>query len=200
MAQVARKPAEYSDIVALPPHVVGQIIDGELIVSPRPAGAHASASSAMGADINAPYHRRKGSPGGPGGWWILFEPELHLGGHVLVPDLAGWRRERMPAKPAAAWFSLPPDWVCEVISPSSAGRDRIRKSRIYRQQGVEWMWIVDPDQRSVEVYQAAGEHWMLLSLDLGDERATRLPPFTEVAIDLLRWWGEDDLPPEGESP
>lgn len=192
MARPAPKPAEYSDILALPDHVVGQIIDGELVVQPRPAGLHATATTAMAGDINSPFQRRKGAPGGPGGWWILFEPELHLGRHVLVPDLAGWRRERMPTKPVDPWFELPPDWICEVISPSSARRDRVQKPRLYRQHGVQWLWLVDPAQRSVDVMQAAGEYWATVAVVMGDERAARLPPFDEVPFDLLRWWGEDE--------
>src|SRR5512147_945510 len=105
------KPATYEDILALPPHVTGQIVDGELHVSPRPANPHASASSTLGMDIGSAYQRGRG---GPGGWWIVFEPEIHLGRDIVVPDLAGWRRSRLPSIPPAAFFPLAPDWICEV--------------------------------------------------------------------------------------
>lgn len=142
-----RKPATYADIMALPDHVVGEILDDELVVSPRPAPAHAFASSGIGMDLG-PFHRRLGGPGGPGGWWIIDEPELHLGPHVLVADLAGWRRERMPVRPQTAWFELAPDWVCEVQSPRTARRDRVQKMRMYGEHGVRWLWLVDPGARA----------------------------------------------------
>src|SRR4051812_49194820 len=109
-ADPARRVATYADIVALPPHVVGEIVDGELSVSPRPASPHTAAASILGAELIGPFWKGRG---GPGGWIILDEPELHLGANVLVPDLAGWRRERMPQIPDAAAFTLAPDWVCE---------------------------------------------------------------------------------------
>src|SRR5947209_1469025 len=115
MGEPKRRAATYDDLRHLPENVVGEIIDGELIVSPRPSVPHSVAASVMGGDLNNSFHR-PGGGGGPGGWWILDEPELHLGKDVIVPDLAGWRRERMPRMPNAAAVELAPDWVCEVIS------------------------------------------------------------------------------------
>src|SRR5947208_11163960 len=147
------RPATYQDLLALPEHVVGEIIGGELIVSPRPGPRHAVAASVLGGELVPPYHSGRG---GPGGWWILFEPELHLGDDVLVPDLAGWRRERMPALPDVVGFELAPDWVCEVISPTTARIDRGRKLRVYaREQGAH-LWFVDPLARPIEVYRLEG--------------------------------------------
>src|SRR5438309_11917686 len=124
---MVRRRATYDDLLKLPEHLVGEIIDGELIVSPRPASPHAIASSAMGADLFGPFHRSSGGGSGPGGWWILDEPELHFREDVLVPDLAGWRRERMPKVPNVPAFELPPDWVGEIVSPSTERVDRPRK-------------------------------------------------------------------------
>jgi Uma2 family endonuclease len=111
-----RKPATYADVLAAPDHVVAEILDGELHLSPRPAPRHAAASSGLGGALHGPFDRGRG---GPGGWRILDEPELHLGADVVVPDLAGWRRTRLPRLPDEAYFTLAPDWICEVVSPST---------------------------------------------------------------------------------
>ena len=150
------RPANYDDILRLPENLIGEIVDGDLVVSARPASRHAMASSAIGGELAGPFHRGRG---GPGGWVILDEPELHLDAQVLVPDLAGWRRERMATCPDVAYFSLAPDWVCEVLSPATALIDRTRKQRIYRDHGVSWLWFVDPSaarSRSSAVVSAAG--------------------------------------------
>ena len=137
----------------------------------------------------APFDgKRGGPPDRPGGWWILDEPELHLGPHVIVPDLAGWRRERMPSLPDTAWFETTPDWVCEVISPSPSRRDRIQKARIYRECLVEWLWLVDPLAQTVEVMHAETGRWVVMGGWEGEDAHARMPPFDAVAIDLARWW------------
>ena len=139
VASVGRVRATYADLLAVPEHLVAEIIDGELVTSPRPAPPHALAASAI---VSVLFDRFGAPPGGadqPGGWWILSEPELHLGGDVLVPDLAGWRRERMPALPDTAYFALEPDWACEVISPSSGRLDRARKMPVYAREGVGFL-------------------------------------------------------------
>jgi Uma2 family endonuclease len=178
------RPASYEDILALPEHVVGEIIDGELIVSPRPAPKHALSSSVLGADLNGPFQRGRG---GPGGWWILDEPELHLDPDVLVPDLAGWRRERMPALPQKPWFELAPDWLCEVLSPSTAIIDRTRKLRIYARNRVSWVWFVDPAARTLEALRLEGSEWMVALTAGGDEKA-RIPPFDAIELELEALW------------
>src|ERR1700690_2368947 len=119
----AKRPATYDDLFNVPAHLVAEIVDGELIPSPRPAARHATAASALGEELGPPFKRGRG---GPGGWVILDEPELHIVGQIMVPDLAGWRRERMPEIPDVAFFELAPDWVCEVLSPSTAALDRTR--------------------------------------------------------------------------
>jgi Uma2 family endonuclease len=128
MSNVAKRQATYDDLLALPDNVVEEILDGELIASPRPAIPHARAGSVLGGVLGGPFDHGRG---GPGGWWMLFGPEPHLGAAVLVPDLAEWRRPRLPALPVAAYFTLAPDWVCEILSPSTALLDRTRKLHVY---------------------------------------------------------------------
>ena len=176
----------------VPDHLVAEIIDGELVTTPRPALPHARAESAIGQDLS-PFDRRPGSPGGPGGWWILDEPELHFGDDVLVPDLAGWRHERMPSIPNAAFVTLPPDWVCEVISPRTGRIDRARKMRIYAREGVTHLWFVDPLARTLEVYRLEGERWIVASTHGGSE-AVRAELFDAIEIAVDRWWIESADP------
>jgi len=178
------KPASYEDILALPEHVVGEIIDGELIVSPRPAPKHALSATVLTSELSGPFHRGRG---GPGGWWILFEPELHFDPDVLVPDLAGWRRGRMPALPQKAWFDLAPDWLCEVLSPSTAIIDRTRKLRIYARSRVSWVWFVDPAARTLEALRLEGSEWMVALTAGGDEKV-RIPPFDAIELELEALW------------
>jgi Uma2 family endonuclease len=183
----APKRATYHDLVNLPDHVVGEILDGELFASPRPASPHAFAASVLGSDLIGGFQRPPGDPGGLGGWWILHEPELHFGDDVLVPDIAGWRHARMPRVPDTAYFTLPPDWVCEVISPSTGRIDRGRKMAIYARAGVAHLWIVDPLAQTVESYRLAGDHWLLLRTASGDGPA-RIEPFEALEVTLARWW------------
>lgn len=186
MTQAAVKFASYEDLFDLPEHLVGEIIRGQLYAHPRPAPRHAAAYSVLGGNLGSAYHW--GSDG-PGGWWILDEPELHLNGNILVPDLAGWRRERMPTLPETAWFPLAPDWVCEIVSPSTARTDRALKMPLYAQEGVPHLWLVDPDARTLEVYvlQTDG-HWLLLTT-LKDDDPVRQPPFDAIEFGLGGLWG-----------
>lgn len=186
------RPATYEDILRLPENMVGEIVNGELIVSPRPGPRHALASSSLGIEIGGPFSRGRG---GPGGWIILDEPELHLGPQVLVSDLAGWRRERMPALPDTAWFTLAPDWVCEVLSPSTAIVDRTGKQDIYREQGVPWLWFVDPAARTIEVLSRTERHWILAG-SFGGSGERRIPPFDAVPIDVGALWDNPGPPPQ----
>jgi Uma2 family endonuclease len=179
----AKQPATYADIEALPEHLTGEIIDGELFVSPRPAPPHARAEGAIHADLSDPFDRGRG---GPGGWWLLIEPELRLGAHVLVPDIAGWRRERMPEFPQEAAIALAPDWLCEVLSPATAKLDRGKKLTTYGRQGIEWVWLVDPVLRTVEVYRFR-DGWVFGGMFTDDARV-RIPPFHAVEVDMSGWW------------
>ena len=164
---------------------MAEILDGTLHVSPRPSIPHTVASSRLGGDIIGPYDAGRG---GPGGWWILFEPELHLGDDVVVPDIAGWRRERLPELPSGAFLTIAPDWVCETISPSTERIDRGKKLRIYAREGVAHLWLVNPGPATLEIYRLQDAHWVLLSTGEGDT-SVRAEPFDAIEIDLKRLWG-----------
>jgi Uma2 family endonuclease len=180
----ARKPATYEDLLKVPDHMVAEILDGELHVSPRPAPRHADASSGIGGVLRGPFDRGRG---GPGGWRILDEPELHLGRDVLVPDLAGWRRERLPSLPEEAYFSLAPDWVCEVVSPSTASIDRVKKLRIYSREQVGNAWLVDPIARTLEVLRLENGRWSIVAT-FADLDVVRAEPFDALELDLSLLW------------
>jgi Uma2 family endonuclease len=184
LALAVKKTATYADLVALPPQLVGEIIDGELVASPRPAILHARAASRLGMDLGGPFDRGKG---GPGGWIILDEPELHIVEQVLVPDLAGWRRERMPEMPDAAYFELAPDWLCEVLSPATAKIDRASKMRHYASAGVRHLWLVDPIATTLEIYRLDGGGWRLVQTHAG-QAAIRAEPFDAVELELGSLW------------
>ncbi|MFY2563394.1 Uma2 family endonuclease [Corallococcus terminator] len=179
-----RKPATYEDIEALPVGWVGEIVEDLLYASPRPAVRHLHVASRLGSLLGMPFEL---GPGGPGGWWFLDEPELHFGRDVLVPDLAGWRRERVPEPPHdAPWLTQAPDWVCEVLSPSTETKDRLRKLPVYHREGVRHVWLIDPARRSLEVYRQGSGGWEPAARHEGDVIA-RVEPFEAVvlALDLL---------------
>jgi len=184
MTQRAQRAASYQDLLELPDHLVGEIIGGRLVAHPRPAPKHARASSILGVEVGGPFD--KGS-GGPGGWWILDEPEVHLEEHVLVPDLAGWRRERMPRLPQTAWFELTPDWICEILSPATARNDRVEKPPIYAAFCVSHAWLIDPELRTLEVFENREGRWSLLGGFEGQDRVS-VAPFDAVGIDLGLLW------------
>jgi Uma2 family endonuclease len=188
-----RRRATYADLEAVSPNKVAELIAGTLHVMPRPAPKHARSSSALGMKIGGPFDLGEG---GPGGWWILDEPELHFpdpteAGAIdaLVPDLAGWRRERMPELPAEeAYFTLAPDWICEVLSKSTANVDRDDKMPVYAREGVRNAWLVDPIKRTLEVYAlGSGARWVAAGVPRGDARV-RVPPFEAVELDLSALW------------
>jgi Uma2 family endonuclease len=184
MSDKPRRPATYEDLEALPPHQVGEIIAGELYASPRPATPHALAASSLGGELIGPFQRGRG---GPGGWLILDEPELHLGADVLVPNLAAWRRERMPEMPRAPAVTLAPDWLCEVLSPSTEARDRAAKLPAYARAGVRHVWLVDPDVRTLEVFRLEDARYVLLNTWAG-EVSVRAEPFEALELSLKLLW------------
>ncbi len=178
------RPATYDDLVKLPNRFVAEIVDHELHASPRPAPRHAATETGIGHLLAGPFHFGRG---GPGGWWILSEPELHAGGDVLVPDFAGWRRVRMPALPDAPYFSLAPDWICEILSASTASLDRTRKLSIYARERVAYTWLVDPASRTLEVLRLDESHWVIDAVHAGDE-IVRAEPFAEIEMSLGDLW------------
>ena len=185
-AKIAPTPrrATYQDVLDAPPHQVAEIIDGTLYTHPRPASRHARSGASLIVEIGGPFDRGRG---GPGGWWILYEPELHLDDEILVPDIAGWRRERMPEYPDAAYFTLAPDWVCEILSPSTRQLDLGRKRDIYACEGVAYLWIVDPDPCALEAFELRQGRWVSVGSLSGDATVS-LPPFEAVSFDLGSLW------------
>lgn len=179
-------PASYQDVLDAPPHKVAEIVAGRLSLHPRPALRHAQAASALGGELYKPFQRGQG---GPGGWWILDEPELHLGENVLVPDLAGWRRERIPSLPDAAFFDLAPDWACEILSPSTRSLDLGAKRDAYAQERLLHLWLIDPDARTLEAFALLDGRWMLLGTRTGDD-AVRLAPFEAIEFPLSSLWAD----------
>jgi Uma2 family endonuclease len=182
-----RKRATYEDLLAVPDQMVAEILDGELFASPRPAFLQAHASSTLGGEISTRFDRPEGGGDNPGGWWVLDESELHFDEDVLVPDTAGWRRERVPFLTRGPWSDVAPDWVCEVVSPSTESIDRGRKLRIYAREGVGHLWIVNPLARTLEVYRLFDGRWTLLQTSVNDE-VVQAEPFGNVSLEMSRWW------------
>ena len=179
-----RQPDSYEDLLKVPDHLIAEIVDGELYATPRPAPRHADVYSALGGVLHGPFDRGRG---GPGGWRILDEPELHVGRDVLVPDLAGWRRERLPVLPEEAFFALAPDWICEVLSPSTAALDRVKKPRVYAREGVPFAWLIDPIAQTLEALRLENARWLIVSTCAGPD-VVRMPPFDAIELDLALLW------------
>jgi Uma2 family endonuclease len=198
MLKPSAKPATYEDLRALPDNLVGELIDGTLYAQPRPATPHTAVASGLGFDIGGPFDRGRG---GPGGWIILGEPELHLGRHVVVPDLAGWRTDRLPREAMqSAFVTIAPDWVAEVASPSTTRHDRGRKMPLYAREGVGYLWLVDPIACVIESFERTGDLWLWLGF-WGDETEAKIPPFDAVPLDLMKLWEPVRSDPRGtESP
>ena len=176
--------ATYQDVLDAPPYKVAEVVDGTLYIFDRPAIPHARASSMLGSMISHPFDLGRG---GPGGWWIVDEPQLHLGEDIVVPDIAGWRRERMSELPDTAYITLAPDWVCEVLSPSTRKLDLGGKSAVYARAGVGTIWFVDPIARSLEAKVLRGGKWVAIA-KLHDDATVSLPPFEAISFSLGDLW------------
>jgi len=179
--------ATYADLYAVPDAFVAEMFDGDLYASPRPAVPHARAASVLGAKLLGPFDIGEN---GPGGWLFLDEPELHFGNDVLVPDLAGWRRSRLPEVPAEPYLTLAPDWICEVLSASTETLDRGKKLRIYARQGVGHAWLLDPLRRRLEVLSLEVGAWTPLQTHEGGGRI-RAEPFDAVELELDALWPDE---------
>ncbi|WP_257461979.1 Uma2 family endonuclease [Archangium lipolyticum] len=181
-----KRPATYEDIEALPPGWVGEIIDDELYAFPRPSAWNLWAVSVLLSKLGDAFCL---GTRGPGGWWIVREPEWHFSRQVLVPDLAGWRRERAPGlfERDEPFIELAPDWVCEVLSPSTVALDRGRKLSLYHQEGVSHAWLLDPRAHTLEIYHRGSQGWQLAAHH-GGEDVVRAEPFDAEPLDLGRLW------------
>ena len=184
MLKSKSRPATYADIEALPPHVTGQIIFGVLHAHPRPSPRHGLAANRLSQEVTGPFDLGRG---GPGGWIFIVEPELHLGRHVVVPDIAGWRSERLTPFPETAFIATPPDWLCEVLSPSTQAIDRTDKLAVYAEAGVKHCWYVDPIAKTLEVLALTGAKW-LLAATFKDADPVTAPPFEVHTFPLDVLW------------
>jgi Uma2 family endonuclease len=187
MAETAKREATYEDLYGIPEGVVGEIINGELIVTPRPSRIHGFSAYALGGELLPPYQFGRG--GGPGGWVIIGEPEIKFGENYLVPDIAGWRRERFPQSEETNWISVSPDWITEILSPSTVRVDRIKKMAIYAEHGVSYLWLIDPIAKTLEVFRLEAGGWLLRSV-FGESDRVRVEPFVDIEIDLKNFWIE----------
>jgi Uma2 family endonuclease len=194
MAQPAKDPRVelYERYQKVPAHLCAEIIRGTLYVLPRPAPRHANAASVLGGELSGPFQRGRG---GPGGWWILDEPELQVMPlEPIVPDLTGWRVERMPSLPETAFFSVVPDWICEVLSKSTEAIDRNEKLPLYASIGVGHAWLVDPLAKTLEVHTLGDEgRWREVRIHQGAARV-RVPPFEAIELELEALFSGPKIP------
>ena len=185
----ARKLPTLADLDALPPGIKGEIIEGVLYTMTRPRALHQGAMLDVASDLRDPFQRGKG---GPGGWWILPEPGIELPGTPeIAPDIAGWRRERMPVLPGDEPIRVVPDWVCEILSPSTRRHDLLVKKPYYAKVGVAYHWLIDREARTVTSYRLHSGQWLELGV-YGDPRDARIEPFADVPLDVQSWWAEPD--------
>jgi Uma2 family endonuclease len=187
MAHLAQRAATYEDLLAVPEHLVAEILFGELVTHPRPAPLCSVASTALAAVLGSPYQLSRGRSGR---WTFMHRPEVHLGPHVVVPDLAAWRRERLLPLPEVAWIDVAPDWVCEVLSPSTERDDRGDKRVIYAKAGVRHLWFADPRPKMLEVFELSGGKWLLHGA-FRDNAEVAAPPFAEQSFSLGLLWPFD---------
>lgn len=185
MAELAKKKATYEDLYAIPENMIGEIIDGELIVTPRPSRKHVYATSALDKRLGSPYQFGEG--GGPGGWIILVEPEIKLDEDIVVPDLAAWKRESFPRLEETNWISVAPNWVCEILSPSTFRNDKVKKMPLYGRHAVDHIWLIDPLVKTMDAFRLESGRWFLLG-SYAENDKVRVEPFQEIEIDLGDLW------------
>ena len=192
MAELAKNKAAHEDLYSVPENMTGEIIDGELIVTPRPSRKHGFCATALGTAVTAPYQFGQG--GGPGGWVFIIEPEVGLGEDILVPHLAGWKRERFPFEEEGDWISVAPDWVCEILSPSTFRKDKVKKMPLYARHGVEHIWLIDPLAMTMDAFRLESGGWVLLG-SYAENDKVRAEPFLEIEINLGDLWIGSLQPP-----
>lgn len=185
MQDRVQRPATYADIEALPPHVVGEILFGTLHTHARPTTRHVTGGHRLSLELGPPFELARG---GPGGWIFLPEEELHLGPHIVVPDISGWHAERLPPDYGeSAFITVPPDWICEILSPSTESVDRVEKRRIYASYGVDYLWYLDPRSRHLEVFVRQDRDW-LLKQAFAEHEGVCAQPFLEITFPLRQLW------------
>jgi Uma2 family endonuclease len=184
--------ATAADLLAIPENErFHEIIGGELVRKAMPSGPHGLGQAQVVSQIGGPYNRRPGGRG-PGGWWILTEVEIELDPHeVYRPDVAGWRRERMPELPQESPILLRPDWICEVLSHSNARNDLVKKMRVYHRASVPHYWIVDPDRETLSVYRWTADGYLMALMAEPGDRA-QAEPFGEVELDVGALFGDEE--------
>ena len=196
MAEPSKTRATYADLEAVPPHLVAEILDGSLVTHPRSSPRHGGSASALAMRLGSAFQF---GYNGPGGWVFIVEPELHLGSHVAVPDIAGWRLENLPEYPKTNYFTVAPDWICEVLSASTERRDRTVKTRIYAEQGIPYFWIIDPRQQMLEAFGLREGQWVLFGSWSADDIVSE-PPFGAISFSLADLWPLDKPLGFGEDP
>jgi len=188
VASPTKRRATHDDLLKVEPHLVAEIVDGDLHASPRAAPLQTRARSRLGGQLTGPFDR---GWGGPGGWWIIDEPELHLGPDILVPDLAAWRRVRMPGYPAEPAFTEAPDWVCEVTFPSAEQLDPTKKMPAYAREKVSHLWLVDPVARTLQTHRLDEGRWTLSGTFTGNA-PVRAQPFDALELALAALWADGE--------
>jgi Uma2 family endonuclease len=181
------KKATYADLEAVPEHLVAEIIDGELMTHPRPSPRHGGTANALGNELSGPFQK---GIAGPGGWVFFVESEVKFGDDILVPDIAGWRRERLTTYPEKNYFTISPDWVCEILSGSTEKRDRTLKMRIYGDAGIPHMWLIDPRLQILEAFENDKGRWTKIG-DWNSDDQVRAPPFDAISFSLADLWPLD---------
>jgi Uma2 family endonuclease len=185
----ARPRATYADVLNAPENMRAEVLDGQLYLQPRPR--HVRVASSLGAALHGAFDT---STSGPGGWVTLNAPELHLGPDpdILVPDLAGWHEESYPGDQEGAepFYTVAPQWACEVLSPGTARTDRMKKIPIYAREGISHVWLVDPAEQSVEVLRLARTTYELVGTWGGEDEPFAVPPFEAVSFPPAAFWGK----------
>lgn len=191
---IARKqPARtVDDLLAIGEHErFHEVIDGDLVRKAMPSARHGAAQIAA-SQLLRPFNRRPGGSGGPGGWWFASETEIQLAAdQVYRPDVCGWRRERLAELPSEAPVKVRPDWVCEILSPSNAGNDTVKKLRGYHRHQIPHYWIIDPVAETLTVHRFTEGGYLLVLAAERSERV-RAEPFDAIELQVGVLFGDDE--------